>query len=391
MEEKVGFLIGAGASYELGLPLVDELTIEFKRALLRTKEMPYYRVPKEISSIVFPLLESDDLNYEDIIGRIEVEIQRCRGNNNLYQKWYGILARYLEAVFYLLLERHDKNKTFIKARLDLFEPLKNYCCNNPLWIFSLNHDLLVEIIAKHLGIPIKFGFKDTIQINGLTFEKLSRENMEKNQFSFFQKDPGINLIKLHGALDVFVEGDEKNYLKIINQGNDITGIIDDVSKILEGDASTKEGVKCTNHITYYDEDNVLQFLRITIMSGKHKYSSRISHTMDDWFFKIYKGHINYIKNLYSIGYSFQDLHVNNVLYDWLTFSKERKLKIVNPHLSRIPNYFSHISDQIEIINLGFLEFLNQKSNKNQMLAMINSKLRNYSRKKFIKSKNITKG
>jgi hypothetical protein len=49
MEEITGFLLGAGASYELGLPLVDELTIEFKRALFRTKEMRYYAVPLEIA------------------------------------------------------------------------------------------------------------------------------------------------------------------------------------------------------------------------------------------------------------------------------------------------------------------------------------------------------
>ena len=32
MEKGIGFILGSGASYELGLPLVDELTIEFKKA-----------------------------------------------------------------------------------------------------------------------------------------------------------------------------------------------------------------------------------------------------------------------------------------------------------------------------------------------------------------------
>ncbi|HQP25603.1 MAG TPA: hypothetical protein PLP16_10580 [Smithellaceae bacterium] len=388
MDEKIGFLIGAGASYELGLPLVDELTMEFKKALCRTKETPYYKVPKEIEPIVFSLLQDNNLNYEDVIGRIEVEIQRCRGNDELYQKWNALLAKYLETVFFLLLERHYKNKTFICERLDLFKPLKEYCTKNPVWIFSLNHDLSIEVVAKYLEIPIKCGFNETASINGYSFEKLSRENMENNNFSFHHKCAGINLIKLHGALDVFVQGNEKSYLKIVNCDEDVTAIIDDINKLLNDDASTKQGVKCTNEITYLDENNILQFLRMTIMSGKHKYSSRISHTMDDWFFKIYKGHINHVQKLFSIGYSFHDLHVNEVLYDWLSFSSERKLIIVNPHMKDIPNSFMHIKDQIQIINLGFLEFLNQESRTELLHATVNRKYRDLGRKKFIESGKI---
>jgi hypothetical protein len=83
--------------------------------------------------------------------------------------------------------------------------------------------------------------------------------------------------------------------------------------------------------------------------------------MDDWFFKIYKGHINYVQKLFIIGYSFQDLHVNDVLYDWLSLSAKREIIIVNPCMKDIQNSFRHIRDQIEIINFGFLELLNQGS------------------------------
>ncbi|MEN8250703.1 MAG: hypothetical protein ABFS32_17350 [Bacteroidota bacterium] len=282
MGKTTGFLLGAGASYELGLPLVDELTGEFKSALFRNKGTRYYQLPKEIESIVIPLLERKNLTYEDIIGRIEVEIQRCRGNNSLYQQWHNVLSRYLEAVYYLLLERHVRNKTYINERLYLLEPLKEYCSESPLWIFSLNHDLLIETIAKYLNIPIKYGFYENTKINGFEFQKLTRQNMENNRFSFIKKDGGINLIKLHGSLDVFVQGDDKNYVKVVNHTDDYAGIIDDVNCLLKNDSSVKEGVKCTNQITYYDTNNILQFLRCTIMSGKHKYSSRVSHNMDDY-------------------------------------------------------------------------------------------------------------
>ena len=193
------------------------------------------------------------------------------------------------------------------------------------------------------------------------------------------------MIKLHGALDIFVQGDEKNYLKIINTDSNITGVIDDVKNLLWGDVISKDGIRCSNEITYYDESQVLQFLRMTIMSGKHKYSSRESHTMDDWFFKIYQGHINYVQNLYCIGYSFQDLHVNNILYDWISTSGARKLIIINPHLKIIPNFLSHLEEQVEVVNSTFFEFLNRDNSSKLICAKINNHLRNYNRNKFLRS------
>ena len=143
-------------------------------------------MPNEIESVIIPLLNNNKLTYEDIIGRIEIEIRRCH-NNVLYQKWHGVLKGYLEAIFYLLLERHYNSKIYINACLHFLESLINYCAKDPLWVFSLNHDLLIEIIGKYLNIPIKSGFHEITSVNGYTFERLSRENMKNNKFSFFQK------------------------------------------------------------------------------------------------------------------------------------------------------------------------------------------------------------
>ncbi|QFR50304.1 hypothetical protein FJR48_11440 [Sulfurimonas lithotrophica] len=383
MANDIGFLLGAGASYELGMPLVDELTVEFKKAILRVWNMPYYRLPKEIDTILSPLFNNNTLNYEDIIGRIEVEINRNR-NQALHQEWHAVLSRYLEVIFVLLLERHSKNQIYINERLQFLEPIQNYCKNSPLWIFSLNHDLIIEMLTKYLDLPLKNGFKELIDINGIKFEQLSRENMEKSQFDFIYNESGINLIKLHGALDIYVHRDENNYLKIFNGSKDTNETINNINHLIKNDATVKNGVKCTNEITYYDKDNILQFLRMTIMSGKHKYSSKVSHNMDDWFFKIFKGHINYVSELYCIGISFQDKHVNTVIYDWLSFSKERKMFIVNPYIENIPNEFNHISDQIEIIKKGFLDFLNQDEKKNLLKIKFNQQMRNLSRKNLLK-------
>ncbi len=379
MSNKIGFLLGAGASYELGMPLTDELTIEFKKSLSRVCDLPYYKAPDEISKTIKSLLKNEALNYEDIIGRIEVEIKR-HANHHLYQKWHGVLGRYLEAIFFLLQERHRKNEKYINDRLELLAPIKEVCNNEPLWIFSLNHDILIEAIAKHHDIPIQFGFNNETAISGFSFQQLTRQDMENNRFNFIQNEGGINLVKLHGSLDTFVQGDEKNYLKLINDNDKSLGIIELIDKLIENDPSVKQGVKCTNEITYNDNDGILQFLRMTIMSGKHKYSSTVSHAMDDWFFRVFKGHINHVNTLYCIGLSLQDKHVNDVIYNWLSFSESRKLVIVNPQINAIPNFLAHLYDQVSILNMTFLEFLNSKSEDNRLKILLNNKMRSLSRK-----------
>ena len=48
---------------------------------------------------------------------------------------------------------------------------------------------------------------------GIHLKNLAEKIWKIIIFRFFQKERGINLIKLHGALHIFVQGDEKNYLK----------------------------------------------------------------------------------------------------------------------------------------------------------------------------------
>ena len=344
------------------MPLIDELSLSFKIALLRNINGPYYKIPQEIRIIAESLLRDNDLNYEEIMGRIEIEIMRNH-SSALRNEWHGLLSRYNEAIYFLILELHQKNLNYIHERLNLFSPISKFCSENPLWIFSLNHDSLFEIIAKHLQIPIKYGFNSKVKINDFLFEKLTRENMNSNQFSFFQNGHGINLVKTHGALDLFVNGDNKDYLKLVNESS-WDGIISDLTNLVSSDAATKNyGGRISNQVTYNDENGDLQFFRMSIMSGKHKYSNRLQHTLDDWFLRIFKGHINHVHHLYCIGYSFGDDHINNVLYDWLSFSENRKITIVDPVLKRIPSNFKHLKEQIEVTKMGFLEFLNQDSDK----------------------------
>lgn len=379
-----GFLLGAGASFEMGMPLVDEFTHVFKNVMLRLIDKPYYQCPEEIKNIVRNLLNDKELNYEEIIGRIEIEYNRNR-NPILHQEWHWLLGRYNEALFVLLLEYHENNIKYISERLELFQPIKEFIAENPLWVFSLNHDLLIEIICNHLKLGVKYGFNDKTEINGYSFHRIKREHIKSNSFSFYQNERGVNLTKLHGALDVFVQGDEKAYLKL-DSSEEWENCIKNIRSLIDQDAATTElGGRVSNEITYNDEKGILQFLRMTIMSGKHKFSKQIQHNLDDWFLKIFSGHINHVDHLYCIGYSFGDSHINDVIYKWVCFSEKRKVIIIDPHNTDVPPQFRHLKHQFSIQSMGFLEFLNRNSSieiKNKV--KLYEKARVEARKQFLK-------
>ncbi|RAV99647.1 SIR2 family protein [Pseudochryseolinea flava] len=379
-----GFLLGAGASFELSMPLVDELTKTFKSALLRNIDKPYYSCPDKIKNVVRSLLLDKDLNYEEILGRIEIETMRNR-DEKLHNDWHWLLGRYNEAIFILLLDIHERNLSYIEERLELLAPIGNFITDKPLWVFSLNHDLLFEMLCAHLNIPVKFGFGERVSIGKFQFDKLSRDHMDKNKFSFL-KGRGVNLVKIHGALDLFVQGNDKEYFKIVNESS-WNGIVKDVSALVASDTATKDyGGRVANEVTYNDDNGELQFLRMSIMSGKHKYSRRVQHNLDEWFFKIFQGHINHVEQLYCIGYSFGDSHINNVIYEWMSFSEKRKITIVDPAISSIPLPFRHLKEQVTLIQSGFLQFLNQDSSdfqKNKIKLF--EEARKLSRKMLINS------
>lgn len=56
--------------------------------------------------------------------------------------------------------------------------------------------------------------------------------------------------------------------------------------------------------------------------------------------------INYVSNLVCIGYSFEDIHVNNVVRRWLELTSDRRLEIVDPTRDVVPSDFRHLAPQI---------------------------------------------
>ena len=65
---------------------------------------------------------------------------------------------------------------------------------------------------------------------------------------------------------------------------------------------------------------------------------------------LFRSHINYVQKLYVVGYSFGDAHIDLVLRNWLEFSGERSIVVVDPGRRKIPVHLAHLALQIEIKN-----------------------------------------
>ena len=321
-------LLGAGASYDCGMPLVWELTAEIRRWLTKQKLVAFNNNWKqqgggwcdEVISNLIDLLENNDLHYENIIGAIEVEFARER-NELKRQDYHAAHGFLLQAVYGLLLERQIKNSSYAISALKDFKGLESLVeKNKPLWVFSLNHDSILEMLAANLSIPIKSGFNEKVKISMTSdgkdisiveFERLSRETIKSNGYDFFKAgEKGINLIKLHGSLDIFGQADELNYLKVKSINGEASSypkhleLIDSINRKL----SINHRVVCTNESVYLDELGEIQFLRKSLLSGAHKFSKKISQIAPPEFLSLFKGNINYASELICIGYSFGDKH-----------------------------------------------------------------------------------
>lgn len=367
-------LLGAGASYELGLPLVWELTRKLKNLLTPEKLDQLnegWRAQRGgysdgVISLIKALLGIDSMHYENLIGALEVETNRER-NAERRQELHGIRSWLLEVIYLLLYEIQVKTSAYIELAVkDLYGIKKLVEESNPLWVFSLNHDINLEIIAAEYEIPVKSGFNEIVAlparseegevIGKIEFKYLSRKDIENNKYDFFNTgEYGINLVKIHGALDIFAQGDELNYLKIRPDSLDCATYATYLKKVNE-QLRYRPFARCTNEIAYADEEGEMQFLRRSLLSGVHKFTGRIEQIAPSEFLGLFKSYVNYANEIICIGYGFGDRHVDEIIRDWLSVSNERKLEIINPSIDDVPASLAHLCRQVSIKKIGCIDY-----------------------------------
>jgi hypothetical protein len=371
MTTRTGLFLGAGASYEAGMPLVAELTDEIKDWLtpdkLRELNAGWLAqgngIPDAVIKDFISVLVRPDMHYEALLGYMEAQFRRSR---EFRQQYHGFYSWLVELVYHLLYTRQVSNDTFFKRRLSLYDGLRALAdANTPLWVFSLNHDVIVEAIAARLNIPLHTGFSSTIEtfnrrdasgktIGELRGEVLTKDTLEKHAMNFPNPpQPGIYLLKIHGALDIFTFNEGEDLLKLLPTGPGQEGVFDALRAANEGlfyEIPEVPGAraKAMNEICYPDKEGVLQFLRRSILAGAHKFDERGQQVLPKGMLKHFRSNLNFVTHLVCIGYGFGDLHINLALREWLEFTPERIIEIVSPGARDIPSFLIHLSPQVRI-------------------------------------------
>ena len=365
-----GLLLGAGASYDVAMPLARELTEELKRWMTPDKleelnsgwRAHGFGYSDEVISTLSTVLTVEPMTYEHIMGHLQVHSSR-HGD----QGCHGLFAFLSEIVYALLKERHVLNIEFIERGISRLAGIAGFAeINRPLWVFSLNHDLIMECFSSHSGLPMKSGFNDEVirlpqrnvsgdRIGELEGRVLRRSELASGRADFFNLgEHGINLLKLHGSLDEFVFNDDQDLLKLVPHDDSVRGVIETLQIANEElryvDPRFPDGYAfAVNEIAYEDDDGELQFLRRTPLAGVFKFQNQSSQTVPNELLALFESRLLYLTNLVCVGYGFGDQHVNQAIRNWLELSDDKHLTIVDPTIIQIPAAFLHLHPQIDLV------------------------------------------
>ena len=366
------------------MPLVWDLTSEIKDWLtpekLRELNENWRRqgsgYPQQVIDNLASMLTQPLAHYESILGYMEVQFRRGREFRQDYHHLYSWLV---ELVYCLLYYRQVNNEQFLTNNLPYYDGIKSFIDTDvPLWVFTLNHDVMIETMAARLSIPLHTGFSpNTIalprrnkmgnKIGAIKAEILTKNDLENNAM-YFPNPPqsGIYLQKIHGSLDTFTFNNGEDLLRLLPDELSQKGI-SDVLRMANEDLFYPEPnvlgrkAKTTNEITYADDNGEMQFLRRTLLAGAFKFDAYGSQVLPKSMLKHFKQNINFVSDLICIGYGFGDYHINSILRGWLEFSADRHLEIVLPGAQEIPNFLQHLVLQITVTQSTATDYLDNKA------------------------------
>jgi hypothetical protein len=379
-----GLLLGAGASYEVGMPLVWDITNELKQWLTPDKLRAFNAgwrdqgggYPDLVIDDLAAALVRPELHYEAILGHLETQFRRFEKSAKR-NDYHGLYSWLVEAVYYILHLRHIQNVPQIERSLRYLDGLANLAASNaPLWVFSLNHDVLVECVAARQGLPLNCGFTSErvtlprrdgtlTRIGDLHAEVLPGEQIDKSYLPFFQSgQQGINLLKIHGGLDIFTFRNGADLLRILPLDGSVTGVIEALRAANEElfyQASNGRRAKATNEIAYADDAGEMQFLRRSLLAGAFKFDNRESQVLPKKMLQHFQSNLAYVTTLVCIGYGFGDIHINQVIRDWLQTVSDRRIEIVSPGTKAIPGFLLHLAPQVTAWDTTATDFLDQRA------------------------------
>jgi len=414
---KKGLLLGAGFSYDFGMPLATELTEVFLGLFteesanhfvgLLAQDSPYGddRPINKIALVrgVEMLLTYKSVggrNYEELLSNLQSEAKDYK-----YPQTDRDTYHYLFGVFYSLIYtilcnyQIEAHKSLYQKNIKWFESFGALLSNEETWIFSLNHDLFVECLAIDLGVPITFGDKHSISfpLNNLDLDDLidltysSRDDLTKNESGFFQGIYGINLLKLHGGLSELHYQDGS---KICNQNlryKTSDALLSGFLRILSmGYYHNGEKVPSGRDRVISNLSGELDIICQSMLTGGSKYSLTTNEKPGEEKLQVFSNKLSSLEELTIIGYGFGDKHVNNRLLNAMVLNNHLKLVIVDPIHRPVPEFLEQFNykDRIKTAQCGAAHWMEYVRTKKWNMIQVDQLKANASIRDAIKGKVI---
>lgn len=354
---KKGLFLGAGFSYDFGMPLSVEFTEVFlgifnKRnvkslATALAKNDPYSEgrpINKEAIFNGFDLLleykKNKGNNYEEFLKIIQ-DKQNELGSSQSDKDSYNYLFSVFYEIVHTVLSIYQKlsYETIYEKNIRWFSKIENLLSDEETWAFTLNHDLYMECIALDFGVPITYGDNESISFPlsniemdkkvNLTYSK--RSSLESNNSGFFNGERGINLVKLHGGLSELHYKDNEILCNLPLHYNSSSELIDSF-KQMENMAYYHQGQKVPSGKDRWitDTNGELDIISKSMLTGGRKYSKTSKIKKGEEKLKIFDDALMKLDELTIIGYGFGDKHINFRLSNAMLLNKNLTIRIVDP-------------------------------------------------------------
>jgi hypothetical protein len=361
---KKGLLLGAGFSFDLGMPLASELTDDFmyifnrgnekKTVATLSRQKPYSADrpinEKAIAAGINLLLEYKEKgcrNYEAAIGAIQKmegianATQSDRDSYNfifvkLYELIHHILVLYQNTAYGIIYEVNKK----------WFSDFDSALGDGETWVFSLNHDLYVECLAADLGIPISYG--DTGQIsfpvdnrnleNLIEFGTSIRKDLSLESSGYIHGRQGINLIKLHGGISELHYQDRALICNLVLQDKKSPQLIHEFNRQLAMSFHVNnQKIPGGQDRWISDQKGGLEIICTSMLTGERKYSPTSKIIEGEEKLKLFDDALLAFDELTIVGYGFGDEHINFRLTNAMVLNKRLKINVVDPNRQSFAN------------------------------------------------------
>lgn len=293
----------------------------------RLNKNPTWDINIEDIANVLELLSTRQSHYiNSFISGWHTDIEKIEAHTSINNSaWWGSYSgnkKYTDNPFLNLKQRlvdYIADKLWLTDQnlplLDYLVPLVDSAVKNKLTIATLNYDVNIELVAKRLGYsvyPLGMQFQD--------------ENTQK------PKDTTLNLIKLHGSV---------NWLNTV-----------------EGHGSSlprRHGIKDKKDLLNLNKDH---YIHSIIFGGENKLTAKSPFLQLVSQFAI---GLNNVDRVTLIGYSLQDIHVNELLRTWIASRKTKDstyplLRFINPDKSLL----SKLSQTLDVREPYIYEVINDE-------------------------------